>query len=412
MQIKFYLNKQKTTKHGDHPVYMYITYNGKRIRKPVSGVHSKEKGWDSERERIRRPPNSNNEEANAFNNRLDQIEQQINLIRLRAFEKKTRLSEKHILDSLGDESLIKADQHDFFSVVDQYLESIKSLRAANTNKTKKYVFKFLQDFQTHTNYELSLHDLDIEFFERFRNYAFGVKKIGDNSFSKIVRVIKTFLAWTNERGYSFDQNYKKFKAPEKSTEIICLNKEELLALLNHSFESKKLSAVRDVFVFACSTGLRFSDLKALKASNIQGDQIKINIQKTREDLVLPLNNLSKEILKRYEDSIHYPLPQISNQKFNEYLKECCKSAGIDTPISITRFSGGNRIQSTHPKWELITSHAGRKTFVTLSLLGGAEERAVKNATGHKKEESFRRYVNYTREYEKRELDKVWNNLEL
>jgi hypothetical protein len=55
MNVSFYLNTQLKTRHGDHPVYMYITYNGKRIRKPVAKVHTSVKYWDEEKQRIKRP---------------------------------------------------------------------------------------------------------------------------------------------------------------------------------------------------------------------------------------------------------------------------------------------------------------------------------------------------------------------
>jgi hypothetical protein len=93
-----------------------------------------------------------------------------------------------------------------------------------------------------------------------------------------------------------------------------------------------------------------------------------------------------------------------------YLKECCKEAGIDAAVTITKFSGGSRKTSSHPKYELMASHAARKTFATLSLLMGVPERVVRNITGHKKEENFKRYVNFTKEYEKKQMDDVWDKI--
>jgi len=262
----------------------------------------------------------------------------------------------------------------------------------------------------------------MEFFEALRKYAFQERKvldkegepkdgtIEDNYFAKIVAVLKTFLNWALERDYLKDQTFKKFKASERETEVICLAMDEFLTLYNHEFKTKRLSQVRDVFVFGCSTGLRFSDLISLRAAHIQGDFIVKNIQKTQENNMIPLNKYSKGVLKKYKDTAFETLPLVSHQKFNEYLKECCKDAGINTPTTITRFSGGKRKSSTHPKYELITSHVARKTFITLSLLMGVPERVVRNTSGHKKEENFKRYVNFTKEYEKQQLDKGWDKI--
>lgn len=423
MQVKFYLNNQKTTKYGDRPVYMYITYDGNRIRKPVPGVHVSEKNWDDEKEKIKKPAKSDPfDETKSFNQRIDFIRAQVRIIHQEAFDRRVKLTDKYILDRLNEESLVKADQNDFFKVVDQYMESIKPVKAGRTLLGKTTVFNFLKSFQEDTSYPLSFHKMDLEFFEALRKYAFQDRKIRDkegkmksaiiedNYFSKIISVLKTFLNWAFDRDYIKDQTYRKFKASERETEVICLTLDEFLALYNHEFKLKRLAQVRDVFVFGCSTGLRFSDLMSLDASHIQGDFIVKNIQKTQENGTIPLNKYSKGILKKYKDTVHETLPRVSAQKFNEYLKECCEDAGIDTPVTITRFSGSKRKHYTHPKYELITSHAARKTFTTLSLLMGVPERVVRNITGHKKEENFRRYVNFTKEFEKQQMDKIWDKI--
>jgi site-specific recombinase XerD len=411
MKVKFYLDTQKKTRHGDNPVYMYITFDNKRIRKPVTNVHASDKSWDNEKQKIKRPTKPDLfDEVKAFNNRLDLIKAQIAVIDQESFDRRIKLSEKYILERLNDESLIKADQYDFFTASVKYLESIRPVKAGRTITNKTTVFNFLKEFQRATSYELTFHQMNIEFFDALRKYAFEKKKIGDNYFAKIIAVLKTFLNWAYERDYIKHQEFKKFKASERETEVICLTLEEFLALYNHKFKSSRLARVRDVFVFGCSTGLRFSDLASLQPSNIQGDFIVKNIQKTKENSMIPLNKYSSGVLARYKDSIHDPLPKVSAQKFNVYLKECCKEAGIDAAVTITKFSGGSRKTSSHPKYELMASHAARKTFATLSLLMGVPERVVRNITGHRKEENFKRYVNFTKEYEKKQMDEVWDKL--
>jgi site-specific recombinase XerD len=411
MKVKFYLDTQKKTRHGDSPVYMYITFNNKRIRKPVPNVHASDKAWDDDKQKIKRPTKPDLfDEVKSFNNRLDFIKAQIAVIDQESFDRRIKLSEKYILERLNDESLVKTDQFDFFKTSAQYLESIRPVKASRTITNKTTVFNFLREFQKETSYELTFHQMNIEFFDALRKYAFEKKKIGDNYFAKIIAVLKTFLNWASERDYIKSQDFKKFKASERETEIICLTLEEFLALYNHKFKSNRLDRVRDVFVFGCSTGLRFSDLVSLQPSNIQGDFIVKNIQKTKENGMIPLNKYSSGILAKYKDSVHEPLPKVSAQKFNVYLKECCKEAGIDAAVTITKFSGGSRKTSSHPKYELMASHAARKTFATLSLLMGVPERVVRNITGHKKEDNFKRYVNFTKEYQKKQMDEVWDKI--
>jgi integrase len=219
------------------------------------------------------------------------------------------------------------------------------------------------------------------------------------------------LNWAYDKEYHSNQNFKKFKASEDEIEVIYLTIEELMTLFNHDFESPRLNHVRDVYCFGCFTGLRFSDIKQLRVSNVFEDHLLLNIQKTKTiGQNIPLNNYAQKILSRYKDTIYVPLPVISSQKFNKYIKECCEIAKIDTPTSITRYVGQKRIDKLVPKYEVITSHTARKTFVTNSLILGMKEMVVRNITGHKKEETFRKYVKIAEDFKKNEMDNTWNKI--
>ena len=218
------------------------------------------------------------------------------------------------------------------------------------------------------------------------------------------------MNWAMDRGYHNNHAFKTFKAPERPKEIICLYKDELFQLYNHNFENKRLERVRDFYCFGCFTGLRFSDLIDLKREHIKGDEIQKVIVKTREFSRIPLNKFALEILKKYQEIMPGPLPKISQQKFNQYIKECCEIAGLDSPVVVTKYSGGKVIQETFPKHQLITSHTARKTFTTNSLIFGMNEAVVKKITGHKKEENFRRYVNLAEDYIKEASNDAWNNV--
>ena len=195
MNIKFYLNTQLKTRHGDHPVYMYITYNGKRIRKPVSKVHTSPKYWDDEKQRIKRPTKADTlDETKSFNKRLEFVKAQIKLIDQEVFDRRIQLTEKFIIERLMDESLVKVDQFDFFKAADQYLQSIKSVKAERTITGKKTVFNFLKEYQTNTGSELTFHQMNTDFFEELRHYAFEKKKIGDKPTYSVCGFLKLLSA--------------------------------------------------------------------------------------------------------------------------------------------------------------------------------------------------------------------------
>lgn len=140
--------------------------------------------------------------------------------------------------------------------------------------------------------------------------------------------------------------------------------------------------------------------------HIKNDEIRLTVKKTKKPLIVPLNRFSKGILEKYEE-LAAPLPIISNQKFNKYIKELCKLAGIDDPIEIIRYKGATKQSTVYRKYEVISAHTGRKTFATLSLEKGIPAETVMKITGHADYKSFQRYVKVTEERKRNEMQKAW-----
>jgi integrase len=410
MQVSFILRKDKVNKNGLIPVRMLITVNGERIRRNIKNVKTKLKDWKNQRVK----PSLKNEPYNfhiEFNKELDEFENKAKLIFRQALLNNIELSKEFILNKLNSDSYKDNNIFlDFFHSFHEFIETNRSTKALTT--TKKYItaVNFIRDFENETSYKITFDSINIEFYEKFRDYAFEKRNTLNNYFGKIIAGIKTFMNWSFERGYHKNLEYKKFKAIQNNIEVIYLTKDELMKLYNFPFDSKRLEHVRDFYCFGCFTGLRFSDIKQLRISNVFEDYIKLNIQKTKTiDHIIPLNKFAKAILNKYIETLYEPLPTISGQKFNQYIKECCKIIGIDTPTNITRYIGNRRIDRVLPKYELITSHTARKTFVTNSLVLGMKEMVVKNITGHKDDKSFRKYVEIAENFKKQEMD-IWNEI--
>ena len=94
-----------------------------------------------------------------------------------------------------------------------------------------------------------------------------------------------------------------------------------------------------------------------------------------------MNLYSRAILDKYKDNkIEKALPVISNQRMNDYLKEIGKIAKIKEPQSIVYFIGNQRYEEVHPKYDLLTSHCGRRTFIVNPLyLGIPAEIAMRHS---------------------------------
>ena len=153
--------------------------------------------------------------------------------------------------------------------------------------------------------------------------------------------------------------------------------------------------MRDAFLFSCFTGLRYSDVYNLKRSDIKDNHIEVTTVKTADSLTIELNNHSKAILDKYKD-VHFgndkALPVISNQKMNDYLKELAKLAEIDEPVRETFYKGSERIDVVTPKYELLGTHAGRRTFICNALSLGIPAQVVMKWTGHSDYKAMKPYI--------------------
>jgi integrase len=136
--------------------------------------------------------------------------------------------------------------------------------------------------------------------------------------------LKTFLNYAKRKGIEVNDGFKEFSIKKEKLEVIALSEIEFQKLVNHDLSNnKRLDQVRDIFVFSCATGYRYSDLEQLQRHHIKDDEIRLVITKTKEPSIVPLNQYSRAILEKYSEHLA-PLPMISNQKLNKYIKELCE----------------------------------------------------------------------------------------
>lgn len=412
MNLSFTLRKDKLDKKGFAPVRMVISINGDRIRKNVKDVKVKTTNWKNERVKDSNPKSKNYNFSIEYNQILDDLENKVKAIKRYALLNEIPLNKDYILEKLNDRNFsINNISHKFFDSFQEFIDSNRNIKSIGTTKKYTSTLNFLKDFSADTGYVIRFDNVNIEFYEKFREYAFEKRNTLNNYYGKLVSGTKTFMNWAFERGYHENLEFKKFKTIQNDIEVIYLTMDELMKLFNHNFDSRRLEHVKDFYCFGCFTGLRFSDIKKLDSSNVFDDHLRLNIIKTKTiDHKIPLNKYAIQILNKYKNTLYEPIPSISGQKFNKYIKECCQIVGIDKEINITRYIGNRRIDKVEPKHELITSHTARKTFVTNSLILGMKEMVVRNITGHNDEASFKKYVKIAEDFKKNEMSATWDKL--
>lgn len=359
-------------------------------------------------------------ECKEFNDNLNSIVQSIKKVTDRFIMDKTVFSAEMVIDSFKGNKTTTTKKTEpsniLFDFIEQYLEDNKVTREAGSLSVYKSMRKHLQAYQVQHNKVVTFDKINYSFFQSYQNFLIGRTKViagitmpmlNNITIAKQLSSVKTFLNYAKLHNITISDDYKKFKISKENLEVIALTNEEFENLYSFDLSNnKRLSQVRDMFCFACSTGFRYSDMKQLKKEHIKEDEIILTVIKTNERLTVPLNTYSKEILAKYITN-HKPLPMISNQKMNVYLKELGELTGINEPIEIVRYYGVKREAIIYPKYELIGCHTGRKTFVCLSLEKGMSAEQVMACTGHKDYKSFKRYLNVTEKLKKVVMLKAW-----
>lgn len=198
-------------------------------------------------------------------------------------------------------------------------------------------------------------------------------------------------------GISFPDPYLSYKMTQEKVDRGYLSEEEVLSIATKEISIPRLDQVRDVFIFACYTGLAYADIAQLRADNIKKMfdgklWIVTHRQKTKTNVNVPLLPTAEKILRKYEgkylDGIL--LPVLSNQKTNAYLKEIADICGIEKNL---------------------TFHLARHTFATTMTLGrGVPIESVSKMLGHTNIQTTQIYARITADKIGKDMDILSRNL--
>lgn len=304
----------------------------------------------------------------------------------------------------------------FFDSFNQFIEVKKNEKRERTIQKYNTLIEHLRNFEKSSHYKLSFDKINLQFYEKFTAYLMNDLLHSNNTIGKYISSLKTFLHWAVERGFNTHFDFTKFKVFNDKSDIVVMSEDELMKLYYLDFNTvdikeknlsvETLNKVRDVFCFQAFTGQRFSDIESLKRDDIKNDSWYLHTYKTKDIIEIPLTPLAKEILNKYKNDSK-PLPVISHQKTNNIIKDACELAEINEPLTVVKYRGKERIETKKPKYNFITTHTARRTFVTLSLEKGMKADTIMEITGHTSYKTFKKYVKITSKVKHQEMNKYW-----
>ncbi|MBL4754003.1 MAG: site-specific integrase, partial [Flavobacteriales bacterium] len=371
--LNYYLEKRKNKHTGEIqiknvPIILHFNFEGKRLQY-YTGERIDSSNWidkklakDGTSMKVQKvkPSVSGSLEINL---RLEKLAEDVKRIYREAHIQGIVPTVQHIRETLPVNQ--KSSNLPFFDVLDRFIQSKKTTSTSGTITKFNVIKKHLEQFSSKKKIRIEFDSIDKRLLQRFADYQLHDCGHTNNTVAKTINIIKWFLNWATDEEYNKNLKYKGFTMKERYGKIIVLSWEELQHLYQMKLKNEALKQVRDVFCFQCFTGLRYSDVRMLKKHNIKDGYINITTVKTKEENKIPLNDYATAIIEKYEG---YPgdflLPVISNQNMNDHLKKLGKKAGFNERIEIVRFRGAERIVTTVYKYEVLTTHIGRKTFTT------------------------------------------------
>lgn len=403
-EVNFYLKKAEPTT-GKCLIVLYKRYSGKRLVFST-GQTIQKKDWNANKQRVKNNSATTDDGSQYLNDFLNglvkECETQYKKALVHGSPSPEMIKEllKKYVNKNDDEPKVKSD---FFKLIDRFIAGdIKNKgrdKSANTLQNYNTVKGHLKAFEEKERTKITFETITLDFFY---SYVSFLKKLKDkngkplhlkqNTIAKDITVIKTFMGEAVDLGFTNNMQFrhKKFTIEEEETDAVYLNEKEIVDLYRHDFsDNRRLEQARDLFIFGSYVGLRYSDYSTVKQENIVTIDkdlfIKIIPRKTKDLVYIPCNPTVLEIFKKYDDSPNKLPKTISNQRFNDYVKEACKLAGFTEK---GRLSTDLNLEL----WQCVSSHTARRSFATNLYLEGFPTIDLMKITGHKTEKAFLKYI--------------------
>ena len=292
----------------------------------------------------------------------------------------------------------------FWQYYDEWIAYTHAAGTVRTAQAHATAGRHLREFAETNGYAIDFDTLTPIVGDRWAAYLLNVAKLTDNTINKHLGRLKAFMKWAAKRGYTESTALDRVSWARREPDVIALSAAELAALEALVLPiGSRLEKARDWFLLACYTGLRYSDLVGIRPQHLRPAtatlpaHLRLTAQKTRAVVNVPLSARALTIVERLlaGELASVKNQPITNPVLNRFLKELGQLAGIDSPVEVIRYRGGVADVATAPKYEKLTVHTARRTFVTLNLGKGMNAEFVMKLTGHTSYKSFQRYVNLT-----------------
>lgn len=405
--VRFYLESVRSWQEESAPrnVVLFFNYNHNRLV-TTTGVKVTGEDWHKDRQRVK--VDAKVKRANEVNAYLDNLEQKINDIYFGALGNNIIPDNNYILKEMkkdyNQQKISLIEHWERYLKVTEVNVALKSFEALTIsfNHFKKFAQGKRLDFD----------DIDAELVSRYADYLFGLGHV-DNTVHKHIRRLRTFMAYAKRNGHHNNDKYLSFNIKAKVGRINFLTWDEVKALIDYKPENDTERKALSNFLFGCLSGMRHSDYHKLKRSeivpyNIEKYQATFRQLKTNKLTSAPMLPEAMMIIEQNNGAKDgYALPRMSSQKINDNIKLIAEKAGINVKVIVDTFKRGKPDPREYEKWQILGTHWGRKTFISVAANRGVSVAHVAAAVGQNIKTTMKHYLGVL---EKDKFDEIMSKM--
>ena len=219
--------------------------------------------------------------------------------------------------------------------------------------------------------------------------------------------LRCLLFWAAKHGCKLSPTFDSYSIPQYFVSKLALTQDEISHIAHYDVcrlpgrpqTIKTLERVRDTFVLCCNLGQRYSDIIRICPDNFNRNIYKTIQKKTGSKAIVDIDKYAiipghtYRVLEKYG----YQSPYRSTaSNFDRYLHKLLKIIGDEFDPVVTQEIKVNGVMTreSHKKWELCTSHTGRRSFISINVMRCPTEAEVRKCSGHSSARSFERYISF------------------
>ena len=292
--------------------------------------------------------------------------------------------------------------------IDYFINEKQDENAASTITKYRTIQKKLKDLESIIKKEILISEIDNKFRTEFVEYY---KKIGYaiNTRQREFKAIKTICRHARNNNLETSIQLDGLRLATEKTPKIYLTIDEIEKIEKTNYKNEALSNAKDWLIISCYCGQRVSDFLRFTKDMLRSEReltlIDFEQKKTGKLMELPLHPKILQILDKNNGNFPY---KISDQRYNEHIKDVCRIAKITQKVQGSKINKETKRKESglYPKYELTSSHIGRRSFATNNY-GKIPTAYLISITGHSTESMFLEYIGKTQNEQAKGIVKYW-----